>query len=90
MQTVKDVIVRKPTAEEIEVCKKWPIWQCATSTFDWEYTETETCLILEGKVTVTDKTSSVNFAAGDLVIFPCDLACTWHVKEDVRKHYSFS
>ena len=89
MPTVKDVIVKKPSKQEQKTCKSWPIWQCDTSTFDWAYTEKETCLILEGSVTVTDSESSVSFGPGDLVIFPQDLECTWHVKQAVKKHYNF-
>ena len=89
MPKVRDVIVRKPTQQEVSTCKAWPIWNCQPSTFDWQYTEKETCLILEGKVTVTDTTDSVSFGPGDLVIFPQDLECTWHVKEAVKKHYNF-
>ena len=90
MPTVKDVIVRKPSAEEADACKAWPIWKSEPSTFDWEYTEKETCLLIEGKVTVTDDYDSVSFEQGDLVIFPCDLECTWHITEAVTKHYNFS
>ena len=89
MPKVRDVIVRKPNQKEIAACKAWPIWNCQPSTFDWQYTEKETCLILEGKVTVTDDTDSVSFGPGDLVIFPQDLECTWQVKETVKKHYNF-
>ncbi len=91
MPTVKDVIVRKPSDAEAETCKAWPIWKCQTSAFDWEYTEKETCLLIEGKVTVTDKDGkdSVTFGPGDFVIFPQDLECTWNVHEAVTKHYNF-
>lgn len=89
MPSVKDVIVKKPSDEEAEGCKVWPIWKCGPSTFDWAYTEKETCLLIEGKVTVTDGTNSVSFAAGDLVVFPVDLECTWNVQEAVTKHYKF-
>jgi uncharacterized cupin superfamily protein len=89
MPTVKDVIVRKPTEKEAAACKAWPIWKCEPSTFDWAYTEKETCLLLEGKVTVTDGKYSVSFGPGDLVIFPEDLECTWHVQQAVTKHYNF-
>jgi len=89
MPSVKDVIVKKPSDEEAEACKTWPIWKCQPSTFDWAYTEKETCLLLEGKVTVTDGTNSVSFSAGDLVVFPVDLECTWNVQEAVTKHYKF-
>ena len=89
MATVKDVVVRKPTKDEDKNCKTWPIWTCKPSEFDWAYTEKETCLILEGEVTVTDGKDSVSFGAGDLVIFPEDLECTWQVQEAVKKYYNF-
>ena len=90
MPTVKDVIVKKPGEEEIAKCKTWPIWECEPSTFDWAYTQTETCLILEGDVTVKDDNGQVSFGPGDMVTFPVDLECTWQVKKPVRKHYNFS
>jgi uncharacterized cupin superfamily protein len=91
MATVKDIIVRKPTADEIKTCSGWPIWTCEPKTFDYEYSETETCLILEGAVTVSsrDGKTSVHFAAGDFVVFPVGLECVWHVEKAVRKHYNF-
>lgn len=89
MPTVKDVIVKKPSDAEVEVCKAWPIWKCEPSTFDWAYTEKETCLLIEGKVTVSDDKDSVCFGPGDLVTFPKELECTWHIQETVTKHYNF-
>ncbi|MBN2138125.1 MAG: cupin domain-containing protein [Sedimentisphaerales bacterium] len=89
MPTVKDVIVKKPSDAEAAECRTWPIWQCQPSTFDWAYTQKETCLLLEGKVTVSDGNDSVTFAAGDFVVFPEDLECTWNVAEAVKKHYNF-
>jgi len=89
MPTVKDVVVKKPGKEEEKNCQRWPIWECKPSEFDWAYTQKETCLILEGEVTVTDGKDSVRFGAGDLVVFPEDLECTWRIKKAVRKHYNF-
>ena len=73
MPTVKNVVVKKPSEEETAACKSWPIWQAEPSTFDWEYTQKETCLLLEGKVTVSDSEDSVTFGAGDMLIFPVNL-----------------
>ena len=89
MPTIKDVEVRKPTDEEQKKCKSWPIWTCEPSEFDWAYTQKETCLILDGDVTVTDGKDEVSFGPGDYVVFPVDLECTWKVKKPVRKHYNF-
>ena len=90
MPTVKDIIVRKPTREEESKCGNWPIWEHGVDEFDWSYTEVETCLIIEGEVTVSDNKSSVSFGPGDLVIFPIDLDCVWKIKKPVRKYYNFS
>ena len=92
MPTVKDVVVKKPTEEETATCKGWPIWTCEPDKFDWDYTQSETCLVLEGEVTVTDRPEgeeSVSFGRGDLVVFPVGLKCIWNVKGAVRKHYNF-
>jgi len=93
MPDVTDVVVHKPNEQETEQCKYWPIWTCENSTFDWDYTQTETCLLLEGQVTVTDRPegeNSVTFGAGDHVVFPVGLKCVWKVTKPVRKHYRFS
>ncbi len=93
MPTVKDVVVKKPTEEETAACKGWPIWTCEPSKFDWDYTQSETCLVLEGEVTVSDRPEgeeSVSFGPGDIVVFPVGLKCIWDVKGAVRKHYNFS
>jgi uncharacterized cupin superfamily protein len=91
MPTIKDIVVRKPTKEEIAACSAWPIWTCEPSTFDYSYGDKETCLILEGKVKIEspDGKEAVSFAAGDLVIFPKGLSCVWKVEKAVRKHYNF-
>ncbi len=89
MPNVSDINVKKPSEEEQQKAKNWPIWSKESSTFEWAYTQKETCLLLEGKVTVSDQTGSVNFGAGDFVEFPEGLECTWKITEPVRKHYTF-
>ena len=92
MPTVKEVVVRKPTPAEAETCKSWPIWTHGPDKFDWEYNETEKCLILEGNVTVYDRPDtgkSVSVGPGDYVVFPVGLKCVWHITQPVRKHYDF-
>ncbi len=89
MPTVKDIIISVPTAEQVATCKTWPIWQHEPDRFDWTYTDKETCLLLEGKVTVSDSDASVSFQAGDMVELPEGLVCVWTIHETVRKNYSF-
>ena len=68
----------------------WPIWSCKVSEFDWEYSDEESCLLLDGVVEVKSKFETVRFSAGDFVIFPRGLRCHWKVTSPVRKHYSFN
>ena len=68
----------------------WPVWSCDVSEFDWEYSDEESCLLLEGKVEVKSEFETVRFSAGDFVIFPKGLKCRWKVSVPVRKHYSFN
>ena len=67
----------------------WPIWSCDISEFDWEYDNKECCYLLEGEVEVSSGVETVNFSAGDFVIFPKGLKCRWKVTKPVRKHYTF-
>ena len=34
--------------------REWPIWASEVSEFPWHYDQRETCLLLEGEVTVTE------------------------------------
>jgi len=93
MPTVNDIVVRKPSPEEAQTCRAWPTWSCDVSQFDWSYDQIETCLILQGEVTITDTSGSgesISFGPGDLVVFPVGLQCKWNVTQPVRKHYNFS
>ena len=77
------------TVEELGI-KNWPIWACEENSFDWTYNDKETCLLLEGDVTVTpDGGEPLRFGAGDLVVFPPGMDCRWDVHKAVRKHYRF-
>ena len=85
-----EVEVRKPTDREIAGMKTKPVWTCDVSEFDWHYDSEETCIIIEGEVTIKYGEKSVSFAAGDLVVFPKGLSCVWQVKKAVKKYYMFS
>jgi len=84
-----DITIRKPTDMEIAAMKTKPVWTCGVSEFDWSYDAEETCLIIEGDVTVKYGSKSVSFTAGDLVVFPQGLSCVWQVRKPVKKHYFF-
>lgn len=85
------IVVEKPALEQLQSMNvfSWPVWECEPSCFDWHYDQRETCYLLEGKVTVETGSGSVDFAKGDLVVFPQGLTCKWIVHEKVRKHYNF-
>jgi len=75
--------------EELGV-STWPIWECDVSEFPWTYDEQETAYILEGRVEVTPEGGEpVVIEAGDLVVFPAGMRCTWKVLAPIRKHYAF-
>ena len=85
-------VVSHPDQAQLDALgvSSWPIWSCEASTFPWTYDERETCLLLEGDVTVTPNGGEpVRFGAGDLVEFAAGLSCTWQVHAAVRKHYRF-
>jgi len=83
--------IRKPQKNELNTSDilDWSIWECEISTFDWTYSDKETCYLLEGDVTVKTDTETVNFGTGDIVTFPAGLSCVWEVKKPVKKHYKF-
>ena len=72
------------TIEELGI-KSWPIWTCEESSFDWTYDDKETCLLLEGEVTVTPEGGDpVKFGTGDLVPSPQE----WNVDGMFIKRYA--
>ena len=81
--------VKKPTVEEKQEAENWPIWEKEKSTFQWQYDTKETCLILKGKAVVNCPEGKVEFTAGDYVVFPQGLKCTWEIKDKITKHYKF-
>jgi len=69
----------------------WHIWTKEISEFPWSYEEAETCYFLEGDVVVTpDGEQPIPIGKGDLVTFPKGMSCTWKIRTDVKKHYTFS
>jgi len=89
---MKILVESNPSQAKLDelACYSWPIWTKEVSEFPWQYGEMETCLILEGKVTVTPSDGEpVSFGKGDLVIFPQGMTCVWKVIEPVKKHYRF-
>jgi len=85
-----NITVRKPTETEKAEMSTKSVWGCEVSEFDWHYDSEETCLLIEGEVTVTYDGGAVSFGAGDYVIFPKGLSCVWKVSKPVKKYYIFN
>jgi uncharacterized cupin superfamily protein len=84
--------IKKPSDKDLEDKRvtTWPIWEKAVSRFDWQYSDTEDCYLLEGEVVVeTEDGGKVSFGKGDFVTFPKGLSCIWDIKAPVKKHYNF-
>ena len=66
-------------------------WGCPTGKFPVKFDARQTCYLLKGMVRAHIKGSSecVEFGAGDLVVFPKGLSCTWDVVAAVDKYYKF-
>lgn len=67
-------------------------WGCSPGKYQLKFDAEETCYLLKGKVKAYPKGSSsefVEFGAGDLVIIPKGLSCTWDVSLAVDKYYKF-
>ena len=57
--------------------------------FDRHYDQLEKAHLYEGKVKVKTPSQEVDIKAGDFVVFPKGLSCSWQVLEKVRKVYKF-
>ncbi len=83
-------IIKKPSEQEKIEAESWPIWEKEVSEFPWEYSDKETCFIINGDVIVTNEDGeNFHFKDGDYVVFPKGMKCTWKINKDVRKHYKF-
>ena len=85
-------VIKEASEADLEKMRKWPTWGCEISKFPWTYGEKETCLLIQGKVTVTPTGGGqpVTLSKGDIAIFPAGMSCTWDVTEAIQKHYRFS
>lgn len=82
-----EITVRKPTEEEKNHLLTQPTWGSEVSRFDWQYDSKETCLLVQGEVTVHYGDKQVTIREGDLAVFPEGLSCVWEVTQPLEKHY---
>jgi hypothetical protein len=66
-------------------------WGCPPGKFPLKFDARLTCYLLKGRVRASVKGTGrcVEFGAGDLVVFPKGLSCTWDVLAAVDKYYKF-
>ena len=87
---MSEIIVKQLSEDEIQEkgIRSWSTWSCDKSEFPWEYSEQETCYLIEGQVDVTSESGEkVSIGAGDYIIFPQGLKCTWNVHQGIYKHF---
>ena len=87
-----EIIVKQLSEDEIQErgIRSWSTWSCDKSEFPWEYSEKESCYILEGQVDVTvENGETISITAGDYVEFPRGLKCRWNVHQAIYKHFLF-
>lgn len=88
---MNDILVEhnaSPAKLEVMGVYDWPTWSKEPSTFPWNYDKNETCYLLDGEAIVTPEGGEpVTIQAGDLVVFPAGMKCTWQILEPVTKHY---
>jgi uncharacterized protein len=64
------------------------IWHSSVGAKSVSYTEEEVCVILEGRVLLTDlKGNSKEFGAGSTFVLPAGFKGTWETLEPVKKIY---
>ena len=79
-----------PAKLDVLYVDDWPTWEKEVSEFDWQYDQSETCYIIEGKAIVTPENGEpVTIQAGDMVTFPKGMKCRWQIVEAIEKHYRF-
>ncbi|CAK9328607.1 unnamed protein product [Citrullus colocynthis] len=96
---LKIIVERNPSQAKLSQLNIhcWPKWGCSAGKYQLKFEAEETCYLVKGKVKVypkgTDSSSSceeyTEFGAGDLVIIPKGLSCTWDVSVAVDKFYKF-
>lgn len=87
------ISIHRPSSKELRDrgVDDWEIWEKGPSIFYYHYDENEECYFLEGDVlVVTPSGEEMHIHAGDFVMFPKGLDCTWNITGAVRKHYRFS
>ncbi len=87
------ISIHQPSPQELQELgvQDWEVWEKEPSDFEYHYDKQEECYFINGDVQIVTSTGeTVQIHAGDFVVFPRGLDCTWHITHAVRKHYRFS
>jgi len=81
--------VGKSTDEQAAEARSWPVWEHEAGKFDYEYSDKEEFYVVEGNAKVHCDEGTAEFSAGDYVVMPKGLKCTWEINKKIVKHYRF-
>ncbi len=79
------------TKDELEAlkCESWPTWSSEVREIQASYDKTEVCHVIAGEVLIQHALGTVTAEAGQMLILPKGLECTWKVLKPVKKHYRY-
>ncbi len=81
------ILTSVATPQQEQELSKGIEWVNTEEQFEWFYDEKEVCLILEGEALIDAHGEEVRIKAGDYVIFPAGLHCSWKVLSPIKKRY---
>ena len=87
-----EIYTKKMTKEEADSLygiNSWGHWSCGAETFDWSYSETETCYLFEGEADIVADGKTTHIEKGMVVQFPKGMNCVWKVSKPISKAYYF-
>ena len=62
------------------------VWECTAGQFNWNYTEDETVVIVDGEVFITvNANAERRLGSGETAFFPAGTSCKWRIPDRVRK-----
>jgi uncharacterized protein len=62
------------------------VWECSAGRFNWNYSEDEIVMVIEGEVFITtERGGERRLSQGDMAFFPAGSSCTWRVNDRIKK-----
>jgi len=87
MEEKLEITIMTPSEEEKAFMVMQPVWGCGIGNFNWLYDDKIISWLTEGEATISYGGKSIIIKAGDFVIFPKGLSCSWDVSKPVKKHF---